>query len=89
MEKTVTIGLLGFGTVGAGVVRVLKENAYDIRQKVGAPVQIKTVLVRDKHKARPYMENLHLTDDFEEILQDDGIDIIVELMGGLQRRGSW
>lgn len=83
MEKTVTIGLLGFGTVGAGVVRVLKENAYDIRQKVGAPVQIKTVLVRDKHKARPYMENLHLTDDFEEILQDDGIDIIVELMGGL------
>ena len=83
MEKPVMIGLLGSGTVGTGVVRVLKENAYEISQKVGAPVQIKTVLVRDTHKVRPYMEGLRLTDEVEEIIGDDEIDIVVELMGGL------
>ena len=83
MDRPVTIGMLGSGTVGTGVVHVLKENAYEISQKVGVPVQIKTVLVRDTHKVRPYMKDLHLTDDFEEILGDDAIDIVVELMGGL------
>lgn len=83
MDRPVTIGMLGSGTVGTGVVHVLKENAYEISQKVGVPVQIKAVLVRDTHKVRPYMKDLHLTDDFEEILGDDAIDIVVELMGGL------
>ena len=83
MERPVRIGLLGSGTVGTGVVRVLKENAYEISQKVGAPVQIQTVLVRDTHKVRPDLKGLRVTDDFQEIVADDGIDIVVELMGGL------
>ena len=44
MEKTIKIGLLGFGTVGTGVVRVLKENRAEINEKIGAPIEVKTVL---------------------------------------------
>ena len=83
MKKKIKIGLLGFGTVGSGVARVLKENAHEITEKIGAQLQIKTVLVRDTHKKREYLEDIHLTDKIEEILQDEDIDIVIELMGGI------
>lgn len=83
MDKPVKIGLLGAGTVGMGVVRVLAENAHAICQKAGAPVQIKTVLVRDRHKVRPQLEAFSLTDDISDIVNDGEIDVVVELMGGL------
>lgn len=83
MDKAVKIALLGAGTVGSGVIRVLNENAHEIRQKVGVPVQIKTILVRNRKKNRQGMDNFYLTDDFQDILNDDEIDIVVELMGGL------
>ena len=83
MKKKIKIGLLGFGTVGSGVARVLKENAHEITEKIGAQLQIKTVLVRDTHKKREYLEDIHLTDKIEEILQDEDIEIVIELMGGI------
>ena len=83
MEKTIKIGLLGFGTVGTGVVRVLRENKYEISRKIGARLKIKTVLVRDTRKKRPFMEGLQLTDDFNTILEDKEIGLVIELMGGL------
>ncbi len=83
MVKDIKIGLLGFGTVGSGVARVLKENAHEIEQKVGTSVTIKKVLVRDKSKKREYLDDLYVTDDINEIINDDEIDIVVELMGGL------
>lgn len=83
MAKEICVGLLGSGTVGTGVVRVLKENCREITQKVGAKVSIKKVLVRDVNKKREYLEDVELTDKVEEILQDPAIDIVVELMGGL------
>ncbi len=83
MEKIIRIGLLGFGTVGSGVSRVLKENAHEITEKVGARIQIKTVLVRDIHKKREYLDNLQLTDNIEDIFNDKEIDIVIELMGGI------
>ena len=83
MEKVIHIGLLGFGTVGTGVVRVLQENEPEITEKIGARLLIKTVLVRDVHKKREYMDGLVLTDKIEDILSDDSIDVVVELMGGI------
>ena len=59
MAKEIKIGLLGSGTVGTGVVRVLKENAEDIEVKVGAKVSVKTALVRDINKKREYLDDLH------------------------------
>ena len=83
MSKEIKIGLLGFGTVGTGVVRVLKENGTDIAKKAGAAVVVKKVLVRDVSKKRPYLEEAELTDNAADIINDPEIDIIVELMGGL------
>ena len=83
MEKPIKIGLLGAGTVGSGVLQVLQENAKEVFLKVGAPVEIKSVLVRDANKARPYMDGLIVTDKIEDILEDAEIKIVVELMGGL------
>ncbi len=83
MDREIRIGLLGFGTVGTGVVRVLHENAYEIARKANADIRIKTVLVHDTGKQRDYMEGLQLTDRFEDILQDEEIDIVIELMGGM------
>ena len=83
MEKPIKIGLLGAGTVGSGVLQVLRENAKEISLNAGAPVEIKSVLVRDAKKARPYMDGLIVTDKIEDILEDSEIKIVVELMGGL------
>ena len=82
MSKEISIGLLGSGTVGTGVVRVLKENADDISKKVGGRISIKKVLVRDLTKKREYLEGLQLTDNADDIICDPDIDIVVELLGG-------
>ena len=83
MGKTIKIGLLGSGTVGSGVVEVLKKNVDEISEKAGTGIEIKKILVRDLKKKRPQLEGMELTDDINEILKDEDIDIIVELMGGL------
>ena len=83
MGKTIKIGLLGSGTVGSGVVEVLKKNVDEISEKAGTAIEIKKILVRDLKKKRPQLEGMELTDDINEILKDEDIDIIVELMGGL------
>lgn len=83
-KKIVQIGLLGVGTVGAGVAQVLANNAIDIERKVGSPVVIKKALVRDISKPRAGLLPSVLTTDADEILNDPDIDIIVEVMGGEQ-----
>ncbi len=83
MDKDIKIGLLGSGTVGTGVVRVLKENSHEIAEKTGTGLTIKKVLVRDINKQRPYLDGISVTDNADEILNDPDISIIVEVMGGL------
>ena len=83
MEKVIRVGLLGSGTVGSGVVQVLEMNREQITERVGAPIQLKNVLVRDLAKKRPQLAGYQLTDNYEDILNDEEIDIVVELMGGL------
>ena len=84
MKKIIKLGLLGSGTVGTGVVRVLNENKEDIVQKIGADIEIKKILVRDVNKKREYLEGIELTDKPESILNDPDIDIVIEVMGGKQ-----
>jgi homoserine dehydrogenase len=81
----INIGLLGCGTVGGGVVKLLAKNRDTITTKTGSEIKIKKVLERDRQKCR----NLGLSDDlitdrFEDIVNDDSIDIIVELIGGIE-----
>jgi len=82
MSNVVNIGLLGLGTVGTGVIRILTENAHSISKKVGAPVNIKKILVRDVNKARRVQTTAEFTTDINELLNDPDISIIVEVMGG-------
>ncbi len=83
MDKPIRIGLLGAGTVGSGVLQVLRENAKEVELKAGTPVEIKTVLVRDVKKPRPELSGAAVTDRIEDIIEDPEISIVVELLGGL------
>jgi homoserine dehydrogenase len=82
--KPVRIGLLGCGTVGGGVVQLLHENAAYLATRVGAPLQIARVLVRDTDRVRvPQLDRKLLTHDAEDVLGDDSIDLVVETIGGV------
>ena len=81
--NTIKIALLGAGTVGSGVVRTLAMNADTITGRCGARIEIKKILVRDAKKHRPEAEGIPLTDNFDEILNDAEISVVVEVMGGL------
>lgn len=84
MEKVVHVGLLGMGTVGTGVVKILTRNAQDILQKVGMSVNVKKIMVRQLDKPRAVETNAEFTTNIEDILNDKEIDIVVELMGGME-----
>jgi homoserine dehydrogenase len=88
--KPVRLGLLGCGTVGGGVVRLLHANAEYVARSVGAPLEIARVLVRDPAKARvPELDGKLVTSDAEGILGDSSIDIFVEVMGGVEPTRSY
>jgi homoserine dehydrogenase len=81
--KEIQVGLLGFGTVGTGVVRMLQENYSTIKHKLGATLTLKRIAVRDTKKDRGVtLDPGVLTDDFASVLADPDISIIVELIGG-------
>jgi homoserine dehydrogenase len=79
----ITIALLGGGTVGAEVARLLVRDAEDFHKRIGAPVRLVAVAVRDTAKARPGIEPSLITDDAAAVAAS-GADIVVELMGGIE-----
>src|ERR1700722_11030359 len=82
--KPVRIGLLGCGTVGGGVLQLLRAKGEQVVQSVGAPIEVASVLVRDHDKARvPELDRTRLTTDPEAVLGDASIDVFVEVMGGV------
>jgi homoserine dehydrogenase len=82
--KPVRLGLLGCGTVGGGVVRLIRANAAYLAQSVGAPLEVARVLVRDAGKERiAELDHALLTTDPEAVLGDTSIDIFIEVMGGV------
>lgn len=83
MGKTINIALLGAGTVGGGVYKLMERQAESFPGKVGADVKIKKILVRDVTKKRPGIDKSLLTDKWEDIINDEEIDIIVEVTGGV------
>ncbi|MGI6285651.1 homoserine dehydrogenase [Neomoorella humiferrea] len=83
MSGPVNIGLLGLGTVGSGVVRLLQQNGALIAQKLGRPLKISRVLVRERNRPRQVeVDPTLLTTDADGIINDPDIHIIVEVMGG-------
>lgn len=81
--STITVGLLGLGTVGSGVVRLLTDHAEEIAARVGAPVEVGPVAVRSLDKPRGVRVG-RLTDDAAEVAEDPKVDIVVEVIGGIE-----
>ena len=83
MKSRVTVGLIGFGTVGGGVAKILFENAEVIRQRVGVPIDLVRIADLDITTDRGLsLPDGVLTMDAQSVLQDPDIDIVVELIGG-------
>lgn len=81
----ITIGLLGCGTVGGGVVKLLAKNRNEITEKTGSEIVIKKILEQDRQKCIQIgLTAEMITDRFEDIINDDSIDIVVELIGGIE-----
>lgn len=76
------IAVLGYGTVGSGVVEVLDTNAESIAKKAGQPVEIKSVLDLRDFPGDPIQEKI--VHDIDLIINDEEIDIVVEVMGGIE-----
>ena len=84
-DKPLVVGLAGFGTVGGGLVRLLDENADLIRRRCGRDIVLKKVLVRNATKARSAQlpAGTELTTDYRALTDDPEIDVLVELIGGI------
>ena len=83
MSKRVRVGLLGLGTVGSGVVRIVNRNADLIESRVGASLEVVRAAVRDPLKDRGVAFSADiLTTDPHEVVRDPEVDVVVELMGG-------
>ncbi len=79
-KKIINIGLLGCGTVGQEVYRVIAGEQAFLQSKIDHTLQIKSVCVKDLHKDRG-VDNTLLTTDYLSVVKDPAIDIVVELMG--------
>jgi len=82
--KTIRIGLMGLGTVGTGVVRILNDHREDLTGQTGAVIEVHKVLVKNANKERDVEIPAELlTTDPEDIVSSPDIDIVVEVMGGV------
>ncbi len=83
--KVIKIGMLGLGTVGAGVAKILSESRPPLRDKTGLDIRIHKVAVRDLKKARALnLDPNLLTTDAMAVANDPEIDILVEVIGGIE-----
>jgi len=82
MSNKIIIGIAGLGTVGSGLVEMLRKNRDDILRRTGREIVIKAVAVHNVNKKRDLPEGTILTGDPLSLANDPDIQIVVELMGG-------
>ena len=83
-KRVIKAALLGAGVVGSGVYELAQILAEDIEYKTGAALEIKKVLIRNLNKKREGIAEEILTDNWKDIVEDPEIDIVIELMGGIE-----
>lgn len=90
MPQSVKVALLGCGTVGSEVVRLLHEQEHDLTARIGAPLEVVGVAVRRLNKARelPIDPALFTTDAHALVTRED-VDVVVEVVGGIEPARSW
>ena len=80
----IRVGIIGAGTVGSGILRLLRDNARTVEQRLGAPIVVKRVAARDSKKKRESIfPEANLVFDPMSVISDPEIDIVVEVMGGI------
>jgi len=85
MKQKINVGIIGLGTVGSGAFRILRENAELIRHRVGIPVEVTKIAVRDAGRDRGVaIPPELLTTNPSEVIEDPNIDIVLELIGGYE-----
>ncbi|WP_248927382.1 homoserine dehydrogenase [Paenibacillus hamazuiensis] len=83
--KPIKVGLLGLGTVGTGVVRIVENHQDDLLSQTGAPIEIAKILVQDLSKQRNIpISRDKLTDNPRDVIENEDIDVVIEVMGGIE-----
>ena len=90
MSTPLQLGMIGLGTVGGGVAELLNTHADLYAQRLGRPLRLKRVLVRDLDKAKQagHVDADRLTDDADTLLNDPDIGLVIEVAGGVDPVGS-
>ncbi len=84
-EKAVGVGLIGFGTIGTGVVKVLQRNADVIERRLGFPLRLVRVADLDLETDRGVgLEGIRFDSDSDALIEDPAVDIVIELIGGYE-----
>ncbi|CAM4364327.1 homoserine dehydrogenase [Paenibacillus tarimensis] len=84
--KPVKVGLLGLGTVGTGVVRIVERHQEDLLGQAGSPIIIEQIAVKNTNKLRSVpIDADKLTDDPWDVIRNPEIDVIIEVMGGINQ----
>ena len=90
MTRPIRIGLLGAGVVGHGILSLLRDNAASIERRLGTSIELAKVVGRDPKKPRSELLPPGLLSfDPEDVLSDDSIDIVVEVIGGVEPAGTY
>lgn len=79
---TIKAAILGFGTVGEGIYRILNEQRKEIEEQTGYIIEVTTILVRDLAKERLLMPGVQVTDNIREVLEQPQLDIVFEAIVG-------
>ena len=82
--KKIKIGLLGLGTVGTGVYKLIRMRSDVMERTIGAQLEIKKILVHNKNKKREGVDESLLTDNWKDILEDEEIQIVIEVIAGIE-----
>ncbi|WP_017756303.1 homoserine dehydrogenase [Calidifontibacillus oryziterrae] len=85
MVKSISVGLLGLGTVGSGVVQIVERHQDKLIHQVGCPVEITKIAVKNLNKQRDIeIDPVKLTTDPYEVIENPEIDVVIEVMGGIE-----
>ena len=83
-DKKIRVAILGSGTVGTGVYKIIQNQKDEFPHKIGSELEVAKILVRNINKQREGISSEILTDKWADIINDDSIGIVIEVMGGIE-----
>ena len=89
-DRAIRVGLIGCGVVGTGILRLLRDNAGAIGGRLGAPIEVRAIAVRDASRARDeVVPTALLTEDALSVATHEEVDVVVEVVGGIEAAGRY